>query len=115
MITGRGKAEQGLEQTMDMRRFKEIAAARHMRDALDRIVDDDGEMVARADILAGEDDIAPAARVGLDLALLFLVEKKAWTPCDRPCPCRGARRFCRAGPAPRRRGLSPATRPRRSS
>jgi len=40
-----------------MRRVKEVLAAGDMGDALECIVDDDCEVVGRADVFAGEDHI----------------------------------------------------------
>ncbi len=58
------QAEQRLQQAVDMGRGEEILAARHQGDALQRVVDGDGEMVARRHLLAREHDVAVARRIG---------------------------------------------------
>ena len=63
MAVARGRqAEQRLQNAVDMRRHREILAAGHQGDALDRVVDRDREMVARRQLLAGEHDIAEHSR-----------------------------------------------------
>jgi len=61
------QAEKRLEQPVNMCRFEKIPAARDMRDLLQGIVDDDGDVVACADVLADQDDIAPFVRDGLNI------------------------------------------------
>lgn len=63
-IVGRRQVEQALQQTMQARRLEEIPAAHHVRHALQRVVDDDGDVIARGRILAGEDDVAPSRWIG---------------------------------------------------
>jgi len=59
-----GKAEQGLQQPMDPRRGQEIAPARDVRHALQSVVDHNREMIARRQIPAAEDHVAPNLRRG---------------------------------------------------
>src|SRR5262249_42033519 len=50
--------EQRLEQPLDMGRREEIVPARHQRYALVRIIDHDGQVITRRQVLAGGGDIA---------------------------------------------------------
>ena len=61
-----GKAEQRLQQPMHRRRGFEVLAAHHVRDALERIVDDDRDVIARRDLLAGQHHVAPSRGIGRD-------------------------------------------------
>ena len=62
MVAGRRTAEQRLKQPMHPGRLEEIAAAHDVGHPLQRIVDDHREMVARRQIAAAEDDVAPHRR-----------------------------------------------------
>ena len=64
-IDRRRQIEQGLQQTMDVGRGEQVAAADDVGHALRGIVDDDGEMVAGRRVLAGEDDVAEDGGLGL--------------------------------------------------
>jgi hypothetical protein len=62
------KPKQHLQKAMHVRRRNEIEPARNMADALARVVDDDCEVVAGWYILSHDNDVAPAFRLGADLA-----------------------------------------------
>jgi hypothetical protein len=57
-----GKAEQRLQQPMDCSRREQIMPARDVGHALQRVVDHHGEMIARRQISAAEDNVAPNPR-----------------------------------------------------
>lgn len=63
-IVGRRQVEEALQQTMQACRLEEIPAAHHVSHPLESVVDDDGDVIARGRILAGEDDVAPSRRIG---------------------------------------------------
>ena len=67
-IVRRGETEQALQQSMHARRVKKILAAHDIGDALQRVVDDDREMIARRRVLARQNDIAPLLRPRRDVA-----------------------------------------------
>lgn len=61
-VTRAGKAEKRLQQTMDRGRGDEVAPARDVRDALQRVVDHHRQVIARSQIATLEDNIAPNLR-----------------------------------------------------
>lgn len=61
-VTRLAKAEQRLQQAMDRGRSHEVAPARDVRHALQRVVDRDRQVIARRQIATLEDDIAPNLR-----------------------------------------------------
>ena len=63
-IARRRQAEQRLQQAMDGGRGEQIAAAHDVGDALKRVVDRHRQMIARGEIPAAQDDVAPGGRVG---------------------------------------------------
>src|SRR3546814_4662601 len=63
MIIRHRQAEQCLQQAVHVSRLEEVGAARHQGHALRGVIDHHGEVVAGAEILAGEDHIALRARV----------------------------------------------------
>ena len=67
-IVRRGETEQSLQQPMHARRVKKILAAHDIGDALQRVVDDDREMIARRRVLARQNNIAPLLRQRRDVA-----------------------------------------------
>ena len=71
------QAEQRLEQPVNVGRFEKIPAARDMGDVLQGIVDDDCDMVARADVLSRQDDIAPFPRIGGNITDSEIGEEEA--------------------------------------
>src|ERR1041385_4754315 len=56
--------QQFLQQAMHRCRREQVEAARHMRDALQRVVDYHRKMIAGRRLLAREDDVAPRLRLG---------------------------------------------------
>jgi hypothetical protein len=56
------KAEQRLQQPMDCGRGKQVAPTHDVCHTLQRVVDDDREMIARRQIPAAEDNVAPNLR-----------------------------------------------------
>ena len=70
-IDGRGQVEQGLQQPLDVRGLEEVLAAYDVGDALQRVVDHDGQVIGDADVLAGQHHVAARqGRVDLDQAML---------------------------------------------
>ena len=61
-----GQVEQHLQQPVQVGRRIKVAPARDMRDALPRIVDNDGQMIAGGHVLADDHGIAPSLGVRLD-------------------------------------------------
>jgi hypothetical protein len=57
-VGGRGQAEEALEHHVDRRGAEEVVAAGDVGDALCGVVEDDGEVVGRPHLAAGEDDVA---------------------------------------------------------
>lgn len=81
-VDGGRKAEERLQQALDMGGGEKVAAAHHMGDALGGVIDDYRQMIGDAQVLAGEDDVAGRGRIGADAAALalrsgaFLLEEK---------------------------------------
>ena len=63
VVKRHGQAENFLQEPMYGGGMEKIATAHDMGDPLQRIVDDDREMIARGRFLARNDGIAPARRV----------------------------------------------------
>ena len=108
-IARRLEPEQRLQQAMHRRRGQEIAAAHDVADALQRVVDDDREVVGRRPAFAAQHDVAPGFRRRFDAPLLkALAEFAPESPCRRQGaarePCRAASPQAR----PRERARSPA-------
>ena len=55
--------QQRLQDAMDVRRLNQIGPAGHQGHLLDRVIDGDGQMIARRHVLAGENDIAERRRI----------------------------------------------------
>ncbi len=72
------QAQQRLQQPVEMGRVEQILAADDIRHALQRVVVNDGQVIARARVLSGDDGIAKHGRNGRDLAGAGIV------PCERP-------------------------------
>lgn len=68
--------QQLLQKPVNMSGLKQIHAARDMSDGLYRIVDDNRDMIARADIPAGENHIAPAAGICPDPRSRLIIEEE---------------------------------------
>lgn len=86
-IDRRGQAEEDLKEAVQPRRRVEVPAADDVRDALARVVDHAGEVVARGDILAHDDGVAPGGGVRLDgLGVTVLAELGEG---DAACSCLG--------------------------
>ena len=63
MVVGRlWQAEQHLQQPVDAGRPEQVSTAHDIGDALQGVIDDDGEMVTRRRIFARQNDIAPHLR-----------------------------------------------------
>ena len=73
-----GQPQQCLQQALHMRRLEQVGPAHHFGDALRRIVDDDGEVIADALFLAPDDDVAAGERVG------DLCARQRIGPAERP-------------------------------
>src|SRR4051795_3027023 len=58
-VDGFRQAEQNLEQTVDRSGVEQVLAPHDLADVLERIVDNDGQMVTGRRLLAGHNDIAP--------------------------------------------------------
>jgi hypothetical protein len=67
VTTRRGEPQKRLQEPVEIGRGLEILAADHMRDALDGVVQHDGEMIARRHVLADEDGVAPSRRIAGDV------------------------------------------------
>src|SRR3546814_18479898 len=83
MIIRHRQAEQCLQQAVNVSRLEEVGAARHQGHALRGVIDHHGEVVAGAEILAGEDHIALRARVA------ELLPPATIMPAERPLGCLG--------------------------
>ena len=70
MVEGHGQVEEGLENAVEVGRIKEIDATDDFGDSLESVVDDNGEVVAGADVLADEDDITEELGPGGLLAVM---------------------------------------------
>jgi hypothetical protein len=57
-----GKTEQRLQQTVDRRRRKEVASPNDVGHALQRVIDNHRQMIARRQIASAEDNVAPNLR-----------------------------------------------------
>lgn len=77
--------EQGLQQAVDMGGLEQVFAAGHQRDALERVVDGNRQMVAGRDVAAGQNHVAEDFRAGI-LPAFFLI-----VPGKRPGALQGAR------------------------
>ena len=102
---GVGKPRQLLQEDLARRRREQVGAAHDVRDALQRVVDDDRELVGEEPVGAPDDEIADVAREVLRLRSLQAVAE-----FDRARRRRArARRAAggRAGPAGCRRGRCP--------
>ncbi len=62
-VGGFGEPEELLEDAVDVGGYEEVPAAGDVGDLLECVVDDDGEVVGGADVLAGEHDVAEEAGV----------------------------------------------------
>ena len=74
-VARRRQAEQRLQQAMGRSRGEEVAAPDDVADLLQRVVDDDGEMIARGGVAAAQNEIAPGGGIG-DAARLRLALAK---------------------------------------
>lgn len=70
------KAQQGLEDAVDVGGGEEVLAAGDVGDLLEGIVHHDGEVVGGANVLAGQDDIAEQAGIDGNLAVAGIGEGK---------------------------------------
>jgi hypothetical protein len=61
-VLGRGDAERALQENLPGRRRQEVGAAHDRRHALQRIVDDDRELVGEPAVGAAHDEVADLAR-----------------------------------------------------
>ena len=62
-VGGLRKLQDRLQHTVDRGGVKQVVAARDMGDRLQGVIVDDGDVVAGADVLAGQDDITPGRRL----------------------------------------------------
>lgn len=76
MIKRDRQAEECLEQPVNMGCFEQIPAARDMGNVLQGIVDDNGDVVARADVLSHQDDVAPFLRIGRNITQTKIGEEE---------------------------------------
>ncbi len=83
MIDRRRQAEQHLQQPVDARRPEQIVSAHHVRDALERIVDDDRKMVARRHVPARQHHVAPGPRRGRHRSGLAVRARAGLRPIER--------------------------------
>ena len=79
-IARRRESEQRLQQPVDRGRGEEVAPAHDVGHALQRVVDDHRQMVARRQVAAAQDDVAPDRRLrralARDSALANSVQKR---------------------------------------
>ncbi len=66
VIARRRQAEQRLQQPVHGGGVEQVAPAHHVGDALRRVVDHDGEVIAGRRVLARQDDVAPGGGIGGD-------------------------------------------------
>ncbi len=71
MVTRFGQAQQSLQQAVDGGCRTQVFAAHHVGHALGGVIDDDREMIAGANLLACNDDIAPDTGLSLDNAVFL--------------------------------------------
>lgn len=64
MVNGWGQAEQALEQGVKVGGWRKVGPAHHVRDALIRVIDHDGQMIARRHVFADNHRIAPGRGIG---------------------------------------------------
>ncbi len=64
--------------------MEEIDAAHDIGDPLERVVDDDREMIAGPCVAPCEDDVAPALGIGVEAAALSLGARAALLEGQRP-------------------------------
>jgi len=64
MIGRDGKTKKRLEQPMEMCRLEQIDSADNVGDSLESVIDDDGKVIAGADVFANEDDVTEPFRPG---------------------------------------------------
>ncbi len=67
VVERRFNAEEVLKQAVNAGGVIEILATNHMRNALQSIINNDGEMITGGHIASGDDDVAPVLRPGIDL------------------------------------------------
>ena len=58
MVAGNGQVKQVLQQDMYLRGLKQICAAHHMGDGLRRVIHDHGQMLRRAHVASGQNDVS---------------------------------------------------------
>ena len=80
-----GQSEQRLKQAMYMGSRKQVAAPDDVRNTHPGIVDRGGQMIAGGCVLAREDHVASAQRIGCDRANVQILPDKR--PCKRGGPC----------------------------
>lgn len=68
------EAQKSLEDPVDVGRGDKILAAGDMGDFLGGIVDNDGEMIGRADVFSGQNDIAEEGRLNGNGAMTMIME-----------------------------------------
>src|SRR3989442_7686430 len=83
MVGRRRQSEQLLQQTVNAGRPEQIFSAHHVGDPLQRVVDHDGEVIARRRFLAGEHHIAPSLRHGRDRSGLARGTAAGLAPIER--------------------------------
>lgn len=82
MIAGGRQIEQRLQQAMQACRHQQILAAHDMSDALQGVIDDNGYMIARRNVLTRKHDVAPQRRFSLYFAAAHATA--IFTPADIP-------------------------------
>ena len=109
-VRGRRQAERPLERDLPRRRRQEVASADDLRDALRRVVDDDGELVGERAVGAPHDEVAHrAGDLLLDPPPDPVLEGRSSRPGPgngpraRRAPARAPRGTSRRRPLPRRR------------
>ncbi len=63
-----GQIEKELKETVEVGRREQVIPPRDEGDALDGVVDGDGEVVAGADVFSGQDDVAERGGIGVNEA-----------------------------------------------
>jgi hypothetical protein len=90
MVNGLRQAQNDLQQALEVGGGVEIPAADYMGHALHGVVDNDGQVITRRDVLAQDYGITPTLRTGLDDlgGPLFVELGKGQRPAAKPPPRR---------------------------
>ncbi len=79
------EAEQRLKDPLDMGRLAQVLAAYDMRDGLQMVIKNHGDMIGRRDVLAGKNDVAEKAGIDFKDPFLFRGERDQFLKVKRQC------------------------------